>query len=97
MSANAELIRVGAAQFAVGMNPEDNLAAIEGYAKEAAKHNVRVLLLPEGLIAREASDPYYAAKHPQRLDGPFVAELQRISERHGLALMGTVHTLRDTV
>ena len=84
-------MRVAIAQFAVAREPDRNIETIRTYAMQAAAGNARVLLLPEGIIARDATDPYYPAHHAQPIDGPFVTALRTISARTGIAIMGTVH------
>ncbi|WP_318643710.1 nitrilase-related carbon-nitrogen hydrolase [Bifidobacterium platyrrhinorum] len=86
-----DVLRIAVAQFAVVKDPASNLTAIEGYARRAAEGGARLLLLPEGLVARDDGDPSYTARMAQPLDGPFVTGLRRIGERHGITLMGTVH------
>ena len=67
-----------------------------GKAGAQHQHHQRVLLLPEGLIARSDDDPHYTADHAQTIDGPFVTALRGISEANNLAVMGTVHLHEDT-
>ncbi|MBT1182087.1 carbon-nitrogen hydrolase family protein [Bifidobacterium sp. CP2] len=85
-----ETLKVAIAQFAVTREPDANLAVIDGYARRASDEGARLLLLPEGLIARD-DDPTFTARMAQPSDGPFVAGLRRIGERYGITLMGTVH------
>lgn len=84
-------LAVAVAQFTVAREPERNLEIIDGFARDAAAGGARLLVLPEGLIARDGDDDGFAAAHAQPLDGPFVTGLSRISKEHGVALLGTVH------
>lgn len=86
-------MRIAIAQFAVDREPDRNIETIRTYAMQASANGARVLLLPEGIIARDATDPYYPAHHAQPIDGPFVAALRAISAQTGIALMGTVHVI----
>lgn len=86
-------MRIAITQFAVDREPDRNIETIRTYAMQASANNARVLLLPEGIIARDATDPYYPAHHAQPIDGPFVAALRAISAQTGIALMGTVHVI----
>lgn len=86
-------MRIAIAQFAVDREPNRNIETIRTYAMQASANGARVLLLPEGIIARDATDPYYPAHHAQPIDGPFVAALRAISAQTGIALMGTVHVI----
>lgn len=86
-------LKVAVAQFTVRGEPEWNLDIIDGYAWQAADAGARLLVLPEGLIARDGDDDMFAAAHAQPLDGPFVTGLRRISEERHITLMGTVHAV----
>lgn len=89
-------MKVAAGQFTVTEKPEHNISIISGFTSEAARNHARILLLPEGLIARSDDDPRYTADHAQTIDGPFVTALRGISEANNLAIMGTVHLHEDT-
>ncbi|WP_055428117.1 nitrilase-related carbon-nitrogen hydrolase [Bifidobacterium aesculapii] len=84
-------LAVAVAQFTVTREPERNLEIIDGFARDAAAGGARLLVLPEGLIARDGDDDGFAAAHAQPLSGPFVSGLRRISRERGVALLGTVH------
>ncbi|PJM79886.1 nitrilase-related carbon-nitrogen hydrolase [Bifidobacterium scaligerum] len=88
-----DCLPVAVAQFTVTREPERNLERIDAFAREAAAGGARLLVLPEGLIARDRDDDSFAAAHAQPLDGPFVTGLQRISAVHHIVLMGTVHVV----
>ena len=45
-------MKVAAGQFTVTEKPEHNISIISGFTSEAARNHARILLLPEGLIAR---------------------------------------------
>ena len=89
-------MKVAVGQFTVTEKPGHNISIISGFASEAARNHARILLLPEGLIARSDDDPHYTADHAQTIDGPFVTALRGISEANNLAVMGTVHLYEDT-
>lgn len=82
---------VAVAQFTVTDKPERNLEIIDGFARDAIASGARLLVLPEGLIARRGDGDSYAAAHAQPLNGPFVTGLRRISAQRHITLMGTVH------
>ncbi|RSX52037.1 hydrolase [Bifidobacterium callimiconis] len=88
-------LKVTVAQFTVACEPERNLEIIDDLAAKAAAQGARLLVLPEGLIARDGDDDAFAAAHAQPLDGPFVQGLRRISANRGITLMGTVHIAGD--
>lgn len=82
---------VAVAQFTVTDKPERNLEIIDGFARDAIASGARLLVLPEGLIARRGDGDSYAAAHAQPLNGPFVTGSRRISAQRHITLMGTVH------
>ncbi|MBW3090137.1 nitrilase-related carbon-nitrogen hydrolase [Bifidobacterium miconisargentati] len=84
---------VAIAQFTVAREPERNLEMIDAFARDAASGGARMLVLPEGLIARDGDDDSFAAAHAQPIDGPFVTGLRRISSARHIVLMGTVHVV----
>ncbi|PWG59188.1 nitrilase-related carbon-nitrogen hydrolase [Bifidobacterium catulorum] len=86
-----DMLTVAAAQFTVTRDPSMNLTLIREYALRASEEGARLLVLPEGLIARDGGDDAFVAAHAQPLDGPFVTGLRRISMETGVMLMGTVH------
>ncbi|PWG66501.1 nitrilase-related carbon-nitrogen hydrolase [Bifidobacterium callitrichidarum] len=88
---NAAELPVAVAQFTVARESERNLEMIDAFAKDAAADGARLLVLPEGLIARDGDDDSFAASHAQPIDGSFVAGLRRISRMRHIVLMGTVH------
>ena len=85
---SAKSLPVAIAQFTVTEEPERNLEIIDGFARDAAAGGAKLLVLPEGLIARRGDDDSYAAAHAQPLDGPFVDGLRRISAQRHIVLMG---------
>ncbi|NMM97885.1 carbon-nitrogen hydrolase family protein [Bifidobacterium olomucense] len=90
-----DCLPVAVAQFTVAKEPERNLETIDAFARDAAASGARLLVLPEGLIARDGDDDSFAATHAQPLDGPFVTGLKRISTIHHIVLMGTVHVVPE--
>jgi len=52
-------LKVAVAQFTVRREPEWNLDIIDGYAWQAADAGARLLVLPEGLIARDGDDDLF--------------------------------------
>lgn len=87
----ANQLGVAVAQFTVARESERNLEIIDGLAADAKAQGAQLLVLPEGLIARDGDDDAFAAAHAQSLNGAFVQGLRRISAERGITLMGTVH------
>lgn len=88
-------LKVAVAQFTVAREPERNLELIDAFARDAAQGGAKLLVLPEGLIARDGDDDSFAAAHAQPIDGSFVTGLRRISANRHITLMGTVHVVPD--
>lgn len=84
-------MKIAIAQMRVAREPEANLEEIGRLSERSAAEGARLLLLPEGLISRDAQDPNATRDGAQDPDGPFVQGLQEISRRDGIALAGTVH------
>lgn len=85
---SAKSLPVAIAQFTVAEEPERNLEILDGFARDAAAGGAKLLVLPEGLIARRGDDDSYAAAHAQPLDGPFVDGLRRISAQRAYCADG---------
>ncbi|GAB3707584.1 nitrilase-related carbon-nitrogen hydrolase [Mariniluteicoccus flavus] len=86
---------IAVAQLQIQRSWQENLTQLDTLAEQAAARGARLLLAPEGLIARDPSDQNFTNATAQPLEGPFVSGLREMSERHGLALAGTVHVPRD--
>jgi predicted amidohydrolase len=50
-----------------------------------------LLVLPEGIIARDPADPDFSRKHAQALDGPFMAKLLEASTGSALTVTMCIH------
>ncbi|WP_127102705.1 MULTISPECIES: deaminated glutathione amidase [unclassified Asaia] len=68
-------MRMAAGQFAVSADWEDNLARATALIGQARSEGARLLVLPEGILARDAQDPDHVLRTAQPLDGPFITRL----------------------
>ncbi|SDT38435.1 deaminated glutathione amidase [Microlunatus soli] len=84
-------MKIALGQMRVADDWQQNLASIGDLAGRAVDEGARLLVLPEGIIARDPDDPDLPRRAAQPVDGPFVSGLRDLSERHGLAIAGTVH------
>lgn len=84
-------MKIAIAQMRVAREPESNLEEIGRLSARSTAEGARLLLLPEGIISRDAQDSNATRDGAQDPDGPFVRGLQEISRRDGIALAGTVH------
>jgi predicted amidohydrolase len=89
-------VKVALGQFAVAPAWQSNLATCRDFYARAATAGADLLVLPEGIIARDAADPDYALKIAQPLDGPFVSGLAEITRGSGTAVRMTVQVPTGT-
>lgn len=83
-------MKVALGQFAVGREWEANLATCLDLLARSAAAGADLLVMAEGIIARDSSDPDYALKIAQPLDGPFVSGLRAATRGIKTAVMMTV-------
>ena len=77
-------------QFAVSRDWQENLATTTRLMGEAAASGADLLLLPEGILARDVTDPDIVLKTAQPLDGPFMQGVLEASK--ALASKGSALT-----
>lgn len=70
-------MRVALGQFAVSASWAGNLETALSLIGEARAEGAALLVLPEGIAARDPSDPDHVLHTAQPLDGPFVTALCR--------------------
>ena len=59
--------------------------------RQAEAGGADLLVLPEGILARDIADPDIVLKTAQPLDGPFMTQVLEASRRAGLTLMICIH------
>jgi deaminated glutathione amidase len=84
-------MRVALGQFAVARTWEENLATVTSLIRQAAAGGADLLVLPEGVLARDITVPDIVLKSAQPLDGPFMTGVLAESTRHALTLQLCVH------
>lgn len=84
-------MRVALGQFAVARTWEENLATTLGLMREAAAGGADLLVLPEGVLARDITVPDIVLKSAQPLDGPFMAGVLAESAKQVLTVQMCVH------
>lgn len=85
-------MRITLGQLDVAPDYEQNLDQIGQWAERTRLGGGRLMVLPEGIIARDPNNPNTTSQTAQPLDGPFVTGLREISIRQQIAIAGTVHT-----
>lgn len=84
-------MKVALGQFAVSKVWEENLATCLDMLARSRTAGADLLVLPEGILARDITDPNLVLRAAQPLDGPFVTALREATRAGGTAVMMTVH------
>lgn len=84
-------MKVAMGQFAVSREWQENTAICRGLMQDARAAGADLLVLPEGVLARDIADPDLVLKAAQPLDGPFVSQLLETSKGNALTTMMSVH------
>ncbi|MBB2196902.1 MAG: deaminated glutathione amidase [Gluconacetobacter sp.] len=83
-------MKIALGQFAVTPNWEENLAYVLNLIRASEAGGSDLLLLPEGILARDINDPDITAKSAQPLDGPFVKALCDATRAGSITVMGCI-------
>jgi predicted amidohydrolase len=89
-------MKVALGQFAVGRKWQDNADTCVALMKQARTGGADVLVLPEGILARDIADPDIVLKSAQPLDGPFMTRVLKESRGSKLTLMTCIHVPAGT-
>ncbi len=84
-------MRVAVGQMTVDKDASVNTESVRDLAHRAAEGGARLLVLPEGIIARDPEDNAYAATHAEPVDGPFATALATASRDAGIAIACSIH------
>lgn len=68
-------MKVALGQFAVSSDVDVNIATCRTLIRQAQARGADLLVLPEGVLARDIADPDMVLKAAQPLDGPFIEAL----------------------
>lgn len=85
------MLKVALGQFAVSREWTDNLKTTLDLMLQAEAKGADLLVLPEGILARDIADPDLVRRAAQPLDGPFVSQLLEASRSSALTTMMTIH------
>jgi predicted amidohydrolase len=88
-------MRVALGQFAVARTWEENLATTLMLMRDAAAGGADLLVLPEGVLARDITVPDIVLQSAQPLDGPFMSGVLAESAKHSLTLQMCIHVPND--
>ena len=84
-------MKIALAQFFVKETSEKNLAVVKDFIDRAYAAGAKLLVLPEGIIARKPGFGSWSRDHAETLDGSFVTGLVKATEGKDIAVVGTVH------
>jgi predicted amidohydrolase len=84
-------MKVALGQFAVSREWQHNAATCRRLMSEARAGGADLLVLPEGILARDIADPDIVLRTAQPVDGPFVTQLLDASRGSALTIMTSVH------
>jgi predicted amidohydrolase len=90
-----KLLKVALGQFAVVPGWEDNARTCGDLMARASEAGAGLLVLPEGVLARDITDPGIVKRSAQALDGPFVTRLLQASQGSALTTMMCIHIPAD--
>lgn len=84
-------MKIALGQFAVGREWQENVNTCIDFMKQAKRGAADLLVLPEGVLARDIADPDIVRKAAQPLDGPFVMQLLEASRGSALTTVMCIH------
>jgi predicted amidohydrolase len=87
----SESFRIALGQVTVPPDSASSLAKCTAWIERAAAAGARLIVLPEGAIARNPADAGWTRKHAEPLDGPFVTGILEATKRLPIAVSCTVH------
>src|SRR5690606_21028900 len=83
------------AQFAPGVNKDENLAAIGKLTGEAAERGARVVVFPEFAMFTAPKLDERFVDSAETLDGPFAGGLAEVARRHGVFVVAGINERLD--
>ncbi|WP_396445799.1 carbon-nitrogen hydrolase family protein [Actinomadura sp.] len=89
------MVQVAVAQFAPGVDKDENLAVIGELAGEAAGRGAQVVVFPEFAMFTAPKMDGRFVDSAEPLDGPFVGGLGDLARRHGVHLVAGMNERLD--
>lgn len=89
------MMKAALGQFAVSPDWQRNADTCQALMADAARQGAQLLVLPEGVLARDITDPDIVRKAAQPPDGPFVSALLQASRGLPLVTLFCIHTPAD--
>ncbi|RKS74374.1 putative amidohydrolase [Actinomadura pelletieri DSM 43383] len=89
------MVQVAVAQFAPGVDKDENLATIGKLTDEAVGHGADVVVFPEFAMFTAPKLDERFLDSAESLDGPFVTGLGNLATRHGIYVVAGVNERLD--
>lgn len=87
----SDFFKIALGQITVALDSAANLKACRALMAQAAGEGARLIVFPEGVIARNPADGAWTRKHAEPLDGPFVSGILEATREIPVAVSCTVH------
>lgn len=84
-------LRIALGQFFVQKTADENLKICRDLITRAEAGGAKLLVLPEGIIARNPADHDWTSIYAENVDGPFVTGLCEATRGLDVTVVGTVH------
>jgi predicted amidohydrolase len=88
-SSDAPALRISLAQVTSGVDPAQNLAAIDEHTAGAARAGASIVVFPEAMMRRFGAP---LAEVAEPLDGPWADAVRAIADRHGIVVVAGMFT-----
>ncbi|MEO8859298.1 MAG: deaminated glutathione amidase [Burkholderiaceae bacterium] len=85
------MLKTALGQFAATPAWEENARTCIDLMARSAQAGAELLVLPEGVLARDITNPDIVRKSAQRLDGPFITQLCEASRGSRLTTLMSIH------
>ncbi|PWC17709.1 deaminated glutathione amidase [Brenneria corticis] len=89
-------MKVALGQFAVDREWQNNVKTTLGLMSDARQEGADLLVLPEGILARDITNPKLVLTAAQPLDGPFVSQLLAASRGGQMTTIMSIHVPNGT-
>lgn len=87
----SDFFKIALGQITVEQESAANLEKCVAWMKKAASEGARLIVFPEGAIARNPADGAWSRKHAEPLDGPFVSGIVAATREIPIAVSCTAH------
>ena len=85
------MLKVALGQFAVQRDWKTNADTCIDLISRSVRAGARLLVLPEGVLARDITDPDIVLRSAQPIDGPFMAQLLEATRGSDLTVIACIH------